>query len=367
MEKFLVCRDDSLYLAFPDVARAHDSERLICVFSECTHHGDRSHTRIVFCVSDDRGRTWTPRRPLSDALQKRDDDDPHWNCARITALADGRLAVVADRVAGPGEGYTGAREQTNWLWFSGDAGETWTGPHPTPVRGIVPDRLIELGRGAHAGRWILAAHTRQPPENDGNEPLWTERCWLSDDRGQIWRGPIRIAARPDLKLCEGSVLELPGGELVCFLRENSGRGLDAFKVVSRDGGETWDGPTSFPLPGCHRPVAGMLRGGRVLITHRFSQGGGGWLGWWTQNLFAALTDAPSCLAPDRKGAHTRIFPLDFDRSSQSDTGYSGWVQFDDGEIIVVNYIVDDAPRAQIRGTSLRESDLLLPAPGDGPD
>jgi sialidase-1 len=160
-------------------------------------------------------------------------------------------------------------------------------------------------------------------------------------------------------LCEGSVLELPTGELVCFMRENSGQGLDAFKCISRDGGETWQGPVAFPLPGCHRPSAGMLQSGRVLITHRFMQGGKGWLGWWTQNLFAALTDVESCLARSRAEAHTRIMPLDFDRSPEADTGYSGWAQFPDGELYAVNYIVDDAPMAHIRGYSFREGDLFL--------
>ena len=52
-------------------------------------------------------------------------------------------------------------------------------------------------------------------------------------------------------------------------------------------------------------------------------------------------------------------PLDYDRSPVSDTGYSGWVQFDDGEIYVVNYIVDDAPNGQIRGYSLRLEDFSV--------
>ena len=89
------------------------------------------------------------------------------------------------------------------------------------------------------------------------------------------------------------------------------------------------------------------------------QGGKGWTGWWTQNLFAALTDEESVLADSRAGAHTRILPIDFDRSPESDTGYSGWVQFEDGEIYIVNYIVDDAPKGQIRGYSLRMEDLIL--------
>jgi sialidase-1 len=104
----------------------------------------------------------------------------------------------------------------------------------------------------------------------------------------------------------------------------------------------------------------MLQSGKVMITHRLCQGGEGWAGWWTQNFLAATTDIPSCLAGDYMKAHTRILPLDFDRSAESDCGYSGWAQFPDGEIYVAGYIVDDAPKGHIRGYSLREEDLLLP-------
>ena len=130
------------------------------------------------------------------------------------------------------------------------------------------------------------------------------------------------------------------------------------KALSRDGGLTWSEPIAFPLPACHRPSAGLLANGQVLVTHRYMQGGRGWTGWWTQNTFAGLTDVESVLAETRAGAHTRILPLDFDRSPVSDTGYTGWVQFADGEIYVVNYIVDDAPKGQIRGYALTMDDFL---------
>ena len=47
-------------------------------------------------------------------------------------------------------------------------------------------------------------------------------------------------------------------------------------------------------------------------------------------------------------------------SPHSDTGYTGGVQFDDGEIYVVNYIMDDADKAQIRGYSFYPTDMVLP-------
>ncbi|MBT4097385.1 MAG: exo-alpha-sialidase [Gemmatimonadetes bacterium] len=352
MEQFAVSRDDEIYEAFPDVALT-PTGRLVCVFAECTHHRDRSYTRVMTTTSDDRGRTWTTKQAISEALHGDPKVDPWWNCPRVSCLGDGRLVVVCDRIAGRGVGNIGG-EQSNWLWFSDDGGGTWSAPRATPIVGIVPDQLIELKHGEYAGRWLLGAHTKLPP---AEAPLWSVRTWISDDAGESWSQPRQIAQVPDLQLCEASVAELPEGDLVCFMRENSGEGADAYKCLSVDGGESWQGPFRFPLPGCHRPVAGMLTNGLMLITHRFMQGGKGWVGWWTQNFFGALTDMESCRARRREDAHTRILPIDFDRHLESDTGYSGWVQFDDGEIYIVNYILDDAPKAQIRGYSLQLEDF----------
>lgn len=344
IQKHIISRDDSIYEAWPDAALA-PSGKLVCVFSECAHHCDRSYTRIMLCESGDRGRSWSRKRPLTEATRGL---PVHWNCARISSLRDGRLAVVVDKLFAP-EMSAAPEQCRNYLFFSGDEGASWNGPIETPALGIVPDKLLELDDG----RWILACHYKEPDFG-----FLVQRLWHSDDKGETWRGPVVVAREHGLNLCEASILPV-NGALVAFLRENSGRGLDCYKAMSRDRGGSWSRPVPFPLPACHRPVAGMLRDGRVLITHRFMQGGKGWTGWWTQNLFAALTDAESALAETREQAHTRILPLDFDRSPASDTGYSGWVQFEDGEIYVVNYIMDNAPKAQIRGYSLGLDDFIL--------
>ena len=340
IQKFAISRDDSVYQAWPDVALTK-SGKLVCVFSECKHHGDRSYTRVMLTDSSDRGRTWTAKRPLTEATNG--SDVPYWNCARITQLRDGRLAVVVDKIHGKGES-----RGKNHLFFSSDEGATWTGAE-TPVLGIVPDRLLEL----ESGRWIIGAHI-----NDDKFGFLHQRLYYSDDKGKTWSAPVTVGRQEGLNLCEVSILPVKD-KLVAFMRENSFDGKDCYKAISSDNGEHWSELIRFPLPGCHRPVAGLLQNGQILITHRFMQGGKGWVGWWTQNFFAALTDEESALAETRKEAHTRILPLDFDRSPESDTGYSGWVQFDDGEIYVVNYIVDDAPKGQIRGYAFRMDDFLL--------
>ena len=345
MQKFLVSRDDQFYLAWPDLTLT-TSGRLICVFSECTHHGDRSYTRIMLCDTDDRGRTWSPRRPLTVAARK---PEAYWNCARISTLPDGRLAVVVDRIAHDENNHRPGTLSIH-LFFSSDEGRTWTEPIQTPAAGIVPDKLQELS----SGRWILSCHRK-----DAEIGYLVQRLWYSDDRGTTWHGPVVVARQSGLHLCEASILQAAPATLVAFMRENSFQGWDCFKATSEDDGLTWSLPVRFPLPGCHRPVAGLLRDGRVLITYRFLQGGVHGFGTFMQNFFAALTDVESALSATRDQARTRIFPVDFDRSPRADLGYSGWVQFDDGEIYIVNYIVDDAPKAQIRGYSLRLSDMLL--------
>lgn len=342
IQKFKISRDDNWYEAWPDVVLTRGG-KLICVFTQTTHHGDRSASRLVLIESMDRGRTWTNKRALTETTSGR----PYWNCARISRLSGGRLAIVADRISGAKE--TNAR---NYLWFADEEGTEWSGPLETPLGGIVPDKLCELPNG----RWLLSAHDRNGQ-------------WLrySDNEGKDWSEPVLVASQEGLKLCEVSILPLQDGTLVAFLRENSGEGWDCYKTISRDSGESWSELYRTPLPGCHRPVAGLLQSGTVLITYRFMQGGKGWLGKWTQNFFAAITDQESAAAENRKDQWTRIMPVDYDRSPVSDLGYSGWVQFEDGEIYVVNYIVDDAPKGQIRGYSFRENDFLLEpaaAPGE---
>ena len=346
LQKFTVSRDDSIYEAFPDVALT-PSGKLVCVFAECKHHADRSYTRMMLTCSIDRGRTWTPKRPLTEATH----GETFYDCPRITQLRDGRLAAVTNKLFSE-QRSADPEACRNYLHFSKDEGSTWTEPVETPARGVVPDRLLEL----ETGRWLLACHI-----NDTDFGFLVQRLWYSDDQGETWSGPVIVGKKEELNLCEASILPV-GDHLVAFMRENSRQGWDCQKTLSHDQGETWSEPIRFPLPGCHRPVAGHLADGLVLITHRFMQGGKGWLGHWTQNFFAALTDDESALAGTRDEAWTRILPIDFDRSAVSDLGYSGWVEFPDGEIYIVSYIVDDAPNGQIRGYSLRMEDFILDAP-----
>lgn len=349
--QFTISRDDYTYEAWPAVTLTKQG-CLICVFTECTHHGDRTNTRVVMTKSTDRGRSWSEKVPLTEHTRGL---GYYYDCASITRLKDNRLAVVTNRIYNSAVGSDSAywHETSNDLLIGDEEGFNWGKPIETPVKGIVPDTLCELS----SGRWLLAAHSKSDVHG-----CLEQKLWYTDDQGEHWYGPITVASQAGLNLCECSIVPLPDGTLVAFMRENSGDGSDGYKAISTDNGETWHGPYRIPLPGCHRPVARVLDSGKIMITYRFMQGGKGWLGNWTQNFFAALTDIDSALATERNEQWMRIMPIDYDRSPVSDLGYSGWVQFSDGEIYIVNYIVDDAPNGQIRGYSLREEDFMIQSP-----
>ena len=55
----------------------------------------------------------------------------------------------------------------------------------------------------------------------------------------------------------------------------------------------------------------------------------------------------------------RFAVLDNDRSLSPDSGYSGWVQLPNGDLYVVNYTTDDAPRAHFRGYHVGRGDWYL--------
>ena len=335
IEKYVVSKDDGIYEAWPDLVQT-DSGKLICVFAECTHHIDRNEARLVLRESRDRGRTWSPKRYLTDKGTR----DNYFNCPRITKLRDGRLAITCDRVHG---GFDSADKAELYLWYGDGEGESWQAPLVYPFRGIVPDKLVQL----ESGRLILSNH-RTVPET--GKPA--QHLWYSDDGGQSWSQEVTVASDARYELCEGCILDCGGNTLVAFLRENSKLGYDILKTISHDGGESWSDLIPTAMACGHRPTAGFLQDGSVMVTYRF-------IPVTTQNVFAAFFSKETALLTERPKRGLRLMPLDYDRNAVPDLGYTGWTQFPDGEIYVVNYIKDDSDKAHIRGYSFYPQDVML--------
>ncbi|MBR4034512.1 MAG: exo-alpha-sialidase, partial [Clostridia bacterium] len=322
IQKFNVSRDDSIYEAWPDVVLTNGG-KLICVFSECEHHKNREGARIMITESLDRGRSWSEKRPLTEKGHAGE----YFNCARISKLRDGSLAIICDKVYGNEN-----KGADIWIWRGDAEGREWGEPTVYPFCGIVPDKFLQLG----SGRLIIAAHFKSPETGKLEQYLW-----YSDD-GENWSDRVTVAADGKNNLCEISILEYEDNKLVAYLRENSVKGYPILKVLSADGGETWSEIYNTSMDSGHRPVAGFLADGSIMVTYRYIPSG-------TQNMFAAFMSRETIEATGRRDQRVRVMPLDYDRNPSPDIGYTGWVQFEDGEIYVVNYIKDDADKAYIRG------------------
>jgi sialidase-1 len=346
IKKYTISCDPDNYEAWPDIVLTNTG-KLICVFSECIHHNDRSYTRIMLTESTDRGRTWSPKHPLTEGTANK---SYYYNCPRISRLKNGRLAVIIDKMPHY-ESDERVNEAINIIYFSDDDGISWSNPVETPLKGIVPDKIVTLDNG----RILISAHRLKLGR-------LAQFLRYSDDDGRNWSEEVTVASDPRYDLCEVSLLPLNNGCIVAFMRENSRSGYDCKKTISFDNGENWGAIIDFPLPGCHRPVAGLLNNGKLFITYRFLQGGKGW-GNVSQNFLAALSDRESALAVRRNDAWTRIIPVDYDASPYADLGYSGWVEFPDGEVYIASYIVDNAiNKAQIRGYSIHPDDFKYKLP-----
>lgn len=356
----------------PDVVRL-PSGKLLCIYREADGHTVREYSRIVLRTSWDAGHSWSDKTVLVESQLDDAGIVLKWNCPRIQQLKDGRLLALCEVFPCPPDEQTDLRNSHIVFWFSDDDGESWTDAMHTDVFGIMPDCVVEMPSGA----WLLVTQVYKKGDTytgaEGDLALVAHR---SEDQGKTWQGAYTVAQDNNRAYCEASTLLLPDGELVCYIRENSGLNLPCFKAFSNDEGRTWDGVYETPMSGCHRPVAGLLPSGRVLVTYRYRQAGmvgefapwrqsaettwsNDYVSYWARNTFAYLETIESAKARTLDQQGGVILPLDFDRSPRSDSGYTGWTVLPNGEIFCVNYIVDDAPTAQIRGYWFEERDFCL--------
>lgn len=334
MQKFIVSKDDSIYEAWPDLVQT-DSEKLICVFTECDHHLERNNSRIMLTESLDHGRTWSVKKPLTE----KGSQNNYFNNARISKMLDGSLVIICDKLSG----FEKENTALTYVWYGDKEGTKWSEPVVLPFHGIVPDKFLQLKNG----RVIVSNHSR----NEQNNKL-EQHLWYSDD-GKTWSDRITVAADDRYNLCEISILECENNTLIGFLRENSFKGYDILKVISHDNGETWSPIYTTNLNCGHRPVSGFLKDGTIMITYRYIPKS-------PQNVFAAFLSKDTLEETEREHQNVRIMPLDYDRNPAPDLGYTGWTQFSNGEIYVVNYIKDDSDKAYIRGYSFYPEEVILP-------
>ena len=321
VDKFTLSRDDSFMEGWPDLIKLH-SGRLLVAYNECVGHLNRDHSHITVRVSDDEGKSWSEKRYVGEETFQGD----QWNSIRVSQMKDGRIILVCDRIAG--REFTG--ETQLYAFESLDDGNTWSDKRRLGVFGYCSDKVRELFDGS-----LLLCVSRFNAEK-GKSEIFAHKSF---DGGACWSEPVLAASSDNYTFIEPAAFEMSDGALAVFLRENSFKDHNGFVVLSKDGGASFGEVFEIPVPGVHRPIVGRLSDGRILLSYR-------------EFLKGQKRDLKGCIF-DEKALYTGkgfdIFEIDHDRSSDADGGYSAWVSLESGEIVMVNYIVDDAPKAYIRG------------------
>ena len=347
-----IARDDNLYEAFADICLL-PSGKLLCIYRESDVHV-ASTSRTMLIESHDRGHSWTNPRQLDDRLTFAE-NRAIWNAPRIGLLPDGRIVANFDAFVFPDDA-----EDWNWpqsrlcsqtfLWFSEDEGETWTERYLTEVQAICPDKILALTDD----HWLIAA------------PYWSIRfpgtfrldTVHSFDGGRTWPLSALTAEQDGYQHDEPSVVRLQDGRLLCVMRENIHTTRPSHYVLSADDGYTWSTPRPAPFYG-DRPAAGLLQSGRLLVIYRNVEPKPGAVKLNNEGrnpgTWAWRGDLAGLEGTD---GESRFLEVEYDGcQSPGDYGYSGWVQFEDGEIFCVYHHRDAAPKSYIRGCWLREEEF----------
>ena len=333
IKKYSISKDNKIYRAFPDLILVDN--KLICAFIEM----DKTDKIFNICIttSNDRGITWNDRKIIKSKI----DDNGRWDAPRINKMKNGDIIITSSWYLNDDK----SKKNSYIYMFYLDNNLDIIKEIKTSMTGIVPDKILELN-----DKWILISQER----NENLDPI----IYFSYDYGNTWTDKKILIHDDNYNLCESSSM-LIDDKIVVLMRENSNKGIDALKIISNDYGNTWSEIYNMPIPACHRPVITHLMEGYYLITYRFNQGMFYGRGHHGQNIMGCLIKDNDMLEVDRDKIESRIFPIDYDRNINSNWGYTGCVQFSDGMIYVVSFIIDDNPVGQIRGYSFYLDDIII--------
>jgi hypothetical protein len=342
----IVINTSSAWQGHPDVA--YFKGKIYVTFRESEEHRANSRTKIGVTSSEDGKAFLLPKYVMVGK-------DARYNCPRLSVI-DGRMWLTCDCVkAKSGEDFVDAENSDRIVvrLVYTDDGENWSDIIETNIKGIVPGRMFKTGKGDYL---ITAHHFEPKPVKSYSGKLGSlqQDVWITNFIDGKWE-PYTVASHTRMNFCEGSLCENPDGKHICMMRENSQRSLPAMVSFSRDQGRSWGHTYPTYIHGCHRPVLGRLKSGRYLVTYReqsaIFEGR-----YWARNTFAALIDPESLLQEPYCNRHI-VLPLDHDNGVRPDSGYTGWIQLNDGSIYVVNYITQNVRKPFIKWYKFSEKDF----------
>ena len=329
-EPQVIAYDEEVYSSFPDLIKLPNGE-LWCIYRE----GDVHHptiSKIILLKSNDDGIHWEKSVFKRASLE---DDGYVFNCPRINYI-NSKLCIVSDTKSSQSEGEA---EFKIGAWWSSKLGSDWSPYHDFRIRGIVPDKIVPIGKklvlGYHFGEKINMIVT-----GSGEKHRLVQMMAISHDQGETWRDRTTIAVSDQHSFCEGGLVDLAGDRAICYLRDNRSALLRSHFTISVDQGQTWCKPIRMNMQ-AHRIVAAVKKNepfaGAVIGTYRDTIHRS--IGLFIHNITNGKMQSFSI---DNE-THDSIF----------DYGYTGWVELDDGSLLVAYYIRRNNPNPEICLTKVK--------------
>jgi hypothetical protein len=217
---------------------------------------------------------------------------------------------------------------TNYVFRSTDHGRTWEEPIAIDISpfkmGFSPRAIVELPNGE-----LLL-----PLSDETLEPV-PDYVLRSKDGGKTW-GDLAIMAKDErVGFYEPALLALPSGKVVAMLRTHEAGDYHLYQCDSYDNGYTWSVPKQTPMWGLPADML-RLQDGRILCVYGYRQ---------------APYGIRACLSSDDGATwdikHEGILRDDFPNRN---LGYPTSVQMEDGTIFTTYYGEDSDGVTCIYGT-----------------
>lgn len=250
----------------PAIVRAKDGTLLAFAEGRKDSRSDSGDIDIVLRRSTDDGKTWGPMQVVADHGK-----GCVGNPCPVVDEKSGDIVLVTTRQT-PGSTQRSIRSgkkdhnRSYYVQRSSDHGKTFSKPKRIDVTDALkprwlaggPNHALQLKRGEHAGRILVAGNHSTGKEWDTN----VLHVIYSDDGGRTWQLGATCPGSETVWPSEAATAELPDETIIFFIRNQ--KNLDEPSPAARafgfscDGGESFDGPLypseCMTAPICHGSI-----------------------------------------------------------------------------------------------------------------
>jgi sialidase-1 len=229
----------------PSIVHAKNGALIAIVEARRDNSGDpgRGHIDLVYKLSHDGGRNWSPLRIFEKSQEG-------WGASNPTAVVEstkGRIIVLYN-VWKPGRGshlsnYSrpGTLDNQLWMRFSDDHGYSWSDAEDITHQGRDVERwgnaVFGPGHGIETRTGRLIIPVNAPGKFDDDSLKTASFALYSDDGGKSWKRGQQINAHTT----ENQIVELDDGRLMIDARQKDAINT-RWMAISNDQGQTWTQP-----------------------------------------------------------------------------------------------------------------------------